>query len=217
MTVHLQREVDRLKKEILALGALVEESVDKAVRAVTERDLDLAQEVIDSDSVIDETEVDVEEHCLQILALYQPVAGDLRFIVSVLKLNNDLERIGDLAVNVAETCQRMHELGQREIPFDFVELARRVSSMLERSLDALVHLDTALAWEVCAADSEVDILHRGVYRKVHDRIQQEPEAAERLLPTIALSRQLERIADHATNIAEDVIYLVDGRIHRHGM
>jgi phosphate transport system protein len=217
MTVHLQREVDRLKKEILALGAVVEESVDKAVRSVMERDLDLAQEVIDNDSVIDETEVDVEEHCLQILALYQPVAGDLRFIVSVLKLNNDLERIGDLAVNVAETCQRMHELGQREIPFDFPELARRVSSMLKRSLDALVHLDSALAREVCASDNEVDVLHRGVYRKVHDRIQQEPEAAERLLPTIALSRQLERIADHATNIAEDVIYLVEGRIHRHGM
>lgn len=214
--MHLQREIEKLKKRILILGALVEQRVDQAVRSVLERDMDLGQRVVEGDREVDEAEVDVEEECLQILALYQPVATDLRFIITVLKLNNDLERIGDLAVNIAQRSRRIVELGNAiESPFDFRGMATRVQSMLRRSLQALVNSDTELARQVCADDQAVDDLHREVYALVQERIKKDPARTDALIPWITLSRHLERIADHATNIAEDVLYSVEGRIRRH--
>ncbi len=212
METHLHREVDQLKSRVLELGGMIEQSVQKAVKAVTNRDQALAQSVIDGDELIDSMEVDVEEDCLQILALYQPVAGDLRFIVAVLKLNNDLERIGDLAVNIA---QRVKNVGIGEMPFDFRRMADRVQQMLKGALDALVNLDSQLAREVCASDQVVDNIHRGVYAAVYDGIRENPDNMESLIATLTIARHLERIADHATNIAEDVIYTVEGQIQRH--
>ena len=216
MSQHFQREIERLKKKILALSAVVEESVRRAIRSVEERDTCLAQRVIKTDVEIDQTEIDVEEECLKILALHQPVAIDLRFIVAVLKINNDLERIGDMAVNIAERAVFLSTQDKLDIPFKLRDMAEKAQSMLRRSLDALVNLDSALALEVCAADDEVDDLFRIMYDHVKDGVAKQPENADSLINILSVSRYLERIADHATNIAEDVIYMVDGEIVRHG-
>jgi phosphate transport system protein len=213
---HLHREVEQLKHRVLELGALVEESLQKAVAAVARRDVELARAVTEGDNVIDRMEVDIEEDCLQVLALYQPVATDLRFIVSVLKLNNDLERIGDLAVNIAKRGSRLAELPPTPMPFDFEGMSRKVQRMLAAALDALVNMDPDAAREVCAADTEVDNLHRDVYRRVQDGIMADPSRTPAYIPVLTIARHLERIADHATNIAEDVIYTVEGEISRHG-
>jgi phosphate transport system protein len=217
MQQHLHREVDQLKKRILELGAVVEENVYGAVRAITERDAALADEILEADKAVDQTEVDIEEDCLQVLALYQPVASDLRFIVAVLKLNNDLERIGDLAANLAHIAKRMAASEPTRAPFDVQEMAAKVQQMLKGALDALVNLDPSLARQVCAADEEVDALHRDVYSRVRERIEADPKETGALIRYITISRHLERIADHATNIAEDVLYTVEGKILRHMM
>lgn len=214
---HLRREVDRLKRKLLALSAYVEESVQRAVKAVSERDEKLAQRVIDTDFEIDEMEVDVEEDCLKILALYQPVAIDLRFIIAVLKINNDLERIGDLAVNIAERAVSLSKRDKINSPFDFQTMAERVQKMLQKALDALVNGDANLAREVLVCDDEIDEMNRQMYDSIKMGIRKDPENVDTLIQVLAISRNLERIADHTSNIAEDVIYMVDGDIIRHGM
>ncbi len=213
---HLRREVDRLKRKLLALSAYVEESVQRAVKAVSERDEKLAQRVIDTDFEIDEMEVDVEEDCLKILALHQPVAIDLRFIIAVLKINNDLERIGDLAVNIAERAVSLSKRDKINSPFDFQTMAERVQKMLQKALDALVNADAKLAREVLVSDDEIDEMNRQMYDSIKMGIRQDPANVDTLIQVLAISRNLERIADHTSNIAEDVIYMVDGDIIRHG-
>lgn len=213
---HLEKEIEKLKRKALGLSALVEESVHKAITCVETADVRLADQVIESDARIDEMEVDVEEECLKILALHQPVAVDLRYIVGVLKLNNDLERIADLAVNMAEQARPLAAAGAGGLPRTILEMSRAVESMLGNSLDALVNLDSNAAWGVCAADDAVDNLHRETYSTIKSEIQKDPAKADTLIHLLSVSRYLERIADHATNIAEDVIYLVDGDIVRHG-
>ncbi|HRU24771.1 MAG TPA: phosphate signaling complex protein PhoU [Candidatus Latescibacteria bacterium] len=215
MSGHLQREIENLKKKLLALGAFVEESVQKAVTAISERNAAAAREVIESDPEIDKMEIDIEEDCLKVLALHQPVAIDLRFIVAVLKINNDLERIGDLAVNIAERAAFLATQERVDIPFDFVGMASKAKTMLARSLDALINGDTELAHSVCAADDEVDQINREMYYQIQDGIRNSPEQMVCLLHLLSVSRHLERIADHATNIAEDVIYMIAGEIVRH--
>ena len=215
MSGHLQREIDNLKKKLLALGAFVEEDVQKAVTAISERNAAAAREVIESDPEIDKMEIDIEEDCLKVLALHQPVAIDLRFIVAVLKINNDLERIGDLAVNIAERAAFLATQERVDIPFDFVGMASKAKTMLARSLDALINGDTELAHSVCAADDEVDQINREMYYQIQDGIRNSPEQMVCLLHLLSVSRHLERIADHATNIAEDVIYMIAGEIVRH--
>jgi phosphate transport system protein len=213
---HLEKEIEKLKRKILGLSALVEENVHKAIASVETADVRMADQIIESDTRIDEMEVDVEEECLKILALHQPVAVDLRYIVGVLKLNADLERIADLAVNMAEQARPLAAAGARGLPSKIREMARAVESMLGNSLDALVNLDTNAAWGVCAADDAVDNLHRETYSTIKNEVQKDPSKADILIHHLSVSRYLERIADHATNIAEDVIYLVDGDIVRHG-
>jgi phosphate transport system protein len=215
MVMHLQREIERLKKDILHLSAVVEESAQRAVKALEERDGHLAKRVIENDYQIDRMEVEVEEECLKILALYQPVAIDLRYIVAILKINNDLERIGDLAVNIAERAAFLSTKERLDIPFDFSGMARKAQSMLRRSLDALIRMDANLARDVCASDDEVDAMNREMYVQVQKGIRQDPDRLERLIHVLSASRHLERIADHATNIAEDVIYMIEGEIVRH--
>jgi len=216
MTKHFERQIEKLKDMVLQLGARVEESVELAIRAIAHRDPELAREVIDGDQRIDALEVDVEEECLHTLALFQPLAADLRFVVSVVKINNDLERIADLAANLAE--QAIYIVEQPlvdDAPFDMDEESRRVRSMVKQSLDALVKKDPQIAEEVRHADRRVDAIHRAMYRKVKKAIREKPEDVEGLIAYLNISRHLERIADHAVNIADDVIYMVSGEIQRH--
>lgn len=215
MTIHLQREIDNLKKLILALGADVEENVHKAVKSLETRDSQLAETIVASDEVIDEQEVFLEEECLKVLALHQPVAIDLRFVIAVLKINNDLERIADLAVNIAERALFLNTQPKISIPFDFSTMVDKTKTMLRRSLDALVRMDTDMAHRVLMSDDEVDEINKEMYGQVQGGIRENPDQLESLIHYLSTSRHLERIADHATNIAEDVIYMVNGEIVRH--
>lgn len=216
MAKRFDKEIDKLKRKILGLSAIVEESFHKAISSLERGDEALAAEVVAADRRIDDLEVEVEEECLKILALYQPVAVDLRYIVVVLKLNNDLERIGDLAVNIAEQAGPLKNAGAGPLPRRIPEMVTCVDRMLAGALDSLVNMDANAAWQVCAADDRVDELHREVYAETKARLKKEPENVEALIHILSVSRYLERIADHATNIAEDVIYLIAGDIIRHG-
>lgn len=215
MSVHLQREIERVKKSILALCAIVEDQVQASVRALLERDVELAKVVEQRDHDIDHREVEVEEECLKILALHQPVAIDLRFIIAAMKINNDLERIGDLAVNIARKAESFAAEPAIPIAFDIAGMWDKTHAMLRDSLDALVNMDGALAAEVCRRDDEVDRIKREIRIGVEDQIRREPQNVRPLMRLLAVSRNLERIADCATNIAEDVIYMSQGKIVRH--
>ena len=215
MSVHFQREFDALKKHLLSLCAEVDQQVQLAVRALIDRDEELANEVRKKDLDIDNREVEIEEECLKILALYQPVAVDLRFIVAVLKINSDLERIGDLAVNIANKARTLAASPAVAIPFDLTGMSQKTQAMLRDSIDALVNLDTKLADDVCGRDDEVDRMKRDIRRRGEEMIAADPAQTKILMRLLAASRNLERIADLTTNIAEDVIYLVDGKIVRH--
>ncbi len=215
MSRHLQDEITKLKKGILHLGTIVEDSVRKAVRSMNTRDERLAKEVIAYDIHIDNKEVEIEEECLKILALHQPVATDLRFIIAILKINNDLERVGDLAVNVAERAAFLATQPPIDISFDFQTMARRAQDMLKKSLDSLVNFSADLAHDVCASDDEIDAMNRRVFLIVEEAIHAHPEHTESLIHVLSASRHIERIADHATNVAEDVIYMIEGQIIRH--
>jgi len=207
--------MEKLKERIVNLSARVEEDLHKAVSALLNRDSNLAQQVIDMDAKIDAMEVDIEEECLKNLALHQPVAKDLRFLVSVLKINSDIERIGDLSVNIAETALDLNLKRKIEPPFDLRRMVDLVKGMLEKSLDALLKESVDLAKEVLAEDEEVDEIHKNAYPIVTKHILDYPEAAESYIRMLSVSRYLERVADYATNIAEDVIYMVKGNIVRH--
>ncbi len=215
MFKHLQKDIDNLKNKVITMSGEIEDRVIKATLSIINRDEKLANVVIDADSDIDQMEVDIEEHCLKILALYQPVAIDLRFIIAVLKINNELERIGDIAVNIAERGAFLATCKEIEIPFDIKKMATKVESMLTRSIDALVHMDVTLAHRIRAEDDEVDEYNRAMYANIKEVIKKNPDHINCILHSISAGRHLERIADLATNIAEDVIYLVDAEIVRH--
>jgi len=211
----MKREIDRLKQMLMSLCEVVEENLRRAVKSIRQRDANLAKTVIEMDIEIDHMEVDMEEECLKILALYQPVAIDLRFIITALKINNDLERIGDLAVNLAEHSTFLAGHRQTDVPFDFEEMTEKTELMLRKSLDALVRMDSKLAYEVCADDDEIDTLDRQMQLMLQNAVHTRPEQTECLMHLRSASGHLERVADHATNIAEDVIYMIEGRIVRH--
>ena len=217
MAKHFHKELEKLKKRILSLGAMAEDRVRMAIKAIETRDTVIADKIISTDYEIDEMEVEIEEECLKILALHQPVAVDLRFITAVIKINNDLERIADEAVNIARGVSYLSREKQTfYFDFDFSQMVEKTQSMLKSSLDALVNLDTDLAVKVCILDDEVDEINGVVHRLVKDAIRDNPEQGEHLINLLLISRHLERIADHATNIAEEVIYLIEGEIIRHG-
>ncbi len=215
MEAHLQREIENLKKRILALCAEVETDLLAAVRAMERGDGGLARDVIEGESRTNAMEVDVEEECLKLLALYQPVAGDLRYIIAVLKINQDLERIGDLAVHIAERSLVLCDTPAPTLGFRLGLMSEKARAMLKQALDAFVNLDGNAARLVCAADGEVDNLNHEIYVQVRNAVMKEPALFDSLLQILSIGRHLERIADHATNIAEDVIYLAEGRIVRH--
>jgi phosphate transport system protein len=215
MKRHLQRELESLKKQILSLGAMVEERVRMAIQALEMRDAKAAEEIIEADNEIDVMEVEIEEECLKVLALHQPVAVDLRFIAAVIKINNDLERIGDEAANIAKRVVYISKRPPVSIPLDYGLMAEKTEIMLKESLDSLVNLDLDLAYKVVLADDEVDDMNVMHYDKVKDAIKAQPDRVGFLINFFQISRRLERIADHATNIAEEVIYMVEGEIPRH--
>ncbi len=215
MSKHIRREIAALKKEILGLGAAVEEILYKAVKSLEERDKALSEQVLEEDSAIDQMEVEIEEDCLKVLALHQPVAIDLRLIISILKINNDLERVGDLAVNIAERSAFLATREKIDIPLDFMKMADISRDMLKKSLDALVTEDPKIAHDVCGMDDEVDAINREMYMTIQEGIRSNPARLESLIHLLSVSRHLERIADLATNVAEDVIYMIEGEIVRH--
>ncbi len=212
---HLKKEIKTLKKRLLNMSALVEKRVAQATRSIVNRDAELAKRIVKSDYEVDEVEVEIEEECLKVLALHQPVAKDLRFIIAVLKINNDLERVGDLAVNIAERAIYLAGKPSSCMPFDFVGMATKVQMMLSGCIDALVNQDPREAQRIRAEDDEVDELNRQIYNLVKEKVAQSPEQIDCLLHSLSVGRHLERIADHATNIAEDVLYLVEAEIVRH--
>jgi phosphate transport system protein len=215
MKRHLQRELEALKKQILSLGAMAEERVRMAIEAFETRNRELARQIIEADNEIDDAEVEVEEECLKILALHQPVAVDLRFISAAIKINNDLERVGDEAVNIAERVENISRRIPVDVPFEYGAMAEKSEAMLQKSLDALVNLDADLAYKVCLSDDEVDNINREIYDKIKEVIKVHPDRVGYLINLLFIARHLERIADHATNIAEEVIYMVEGEIPRH--
>ncbi len=217
MATQLQREIGNLKKSILTLSALVEDNLRRAFEATERRDEALATEAIERDFPIDVMEVDVEEDCLKALALYQPVAGDLRFIVTTIKINTTLERVGDLAVNIAERARELAGLDQPVMAFDMTGMAGKAQRMVASALDALVRSDAGLARAVLLADDEVDDLDREMTARLHEVVREHPEWFEPVMQLLQISRFIERVADHATSIAEDVIYMVEGEIPRHSV
>ncbi len=215
MAKHLEKELERLKKMIYALSARVDESLELAVKSIQEKDIDLARKVIANDQAIDELEVEVEEECLKTLALYQPVAIDLRFIIAVMKMNNDLERIGDLAADIAKNGLALDSLSTSRIPLDLHQMSYLAKTIVRKSLDALVEIDSFLAREVLKDDEEINAMKAEMKAEILAALQKEPEHAESLITLLAITQRLERIGDHACNIAEDVIYMAEAEIIRH--
>jgi phosphate transport system protein len=216
MAKHFLRELERIKRMILSVGAMVESRVRDIKTAINTFDADISDWVIKSDYQIDEIEVEVEEECLKIMALHQPVAVDLRFLVAVIKINNDLERIGDQTVNIAQRIKTITRQKQSTFIFDCSVMAEKTESMLKMSLDALVNFDIDKALKVLTLDDEVDDLKNEAYELIRKTISQHPEDVEYLINLMLISRHLERMADHATNIAEEVVYMIEGEIVRHG-
>lgn len=213
---HFVHAFAELQEMITDLSARVEDAVYHAIQAATNHDLAAAQSIIAADAVIDELEIRIEEECLKLLALYQPVAGDLRQVITVLKINNELERAGDLAVNIAERIPDMARYHKADIEkFDFADMVKRTCEMLKKALDALAYHNIATATEVIDSDDAVDLLHHDNYGRAREMMIRHPTESGYYMDCLTVSRCLERIADIATNIAEDVIYLESGKIVRH--
>lgn len=215
MSKHLQRDLEAVEHRLLAQSSIVEEMIRQASQALHDASPALAEQVIARENQVDEREVHIEEDCLKILALHQPVAVDLRRTAAILKINNDLERIADLAVNIAERAVALSEFPTFVVPAALDRMARLAIAMVQQSLDAFVRLDVQIARHVCSRDDDVDTLNREVIDEIYDIVRQQPHLIEPVLHFFSASRHVERIADHATNIAEDVIYLVEGEIARH--
>jgi phosphate transport system protein len=218
MSGHFQKELGRIKQMVLSLGMMVEERAQMVKKAIDTLDGELARQIIGKDYEIDQMEIDVEEECLKALALYQPVAVDLRFLVAVIKINNDLERIGDEAVNIAERVAFLSKQMPVPFPFDYTDMVEKAQEMLKKSLDSLVNMDLNTAYSVLTMDDAVDRNNREAYDAIKDAMKKLPEGNGMgcLVNMMFIARHLERIADHATNIAEEVIYMIEGEIVRHG-
>jgi len=215
MPKRLQRDIEKIKKMVLSVGAMVEERLRMSIKAIETWDAGLAEDIIRRDYEIDELEIEVEEECLKILALHQPVAVDLRFIIATIKINSELERIGDEAVNIANRVRNISKRRKLDLSFDFTIMAEKAATMLRLSLDALVNLDQDLAFKVLTLDDEVDLMHREIYDRIKEAMSQNPNYVGYLINLYTTSRHLERVGDHSTNIAEEVIYLIEGEIIRH--
>jgi phosphate transport system protein len=215
MQRHFHEELEALKQTLLAMGGLVEDQIRRVMKALLERDDAMAQEVIERDRQVNSYDVEVDEQCVSLLALYQPAAGDLRFITTAMKIVTDLERIGDQAVNIAQRVLELNREPQLKPYIDLPRMAEKAQRMVKESLDAFVARDTALARQVCGEDSEVDLLKEQIFRELLTFMMEDPRTIPRAIRLILISRFMERVADHATNIGEMVVYLVEGKMVRH--
>jgi len=215
MERHLDQDLDRIRQELLRMAGLVEAMIGDAMQALLQRDWDKASGVIIADKGIDVLEKEIDEACHTVLVRHQPTAVDLRFLVAVMKINNDLERMGDSAVNIAEAVEVLNQEPPLKPYIDLPRMAEKVREMVRHSLDAFVARDTRTAISVCAADDEIDGFYHQLFRELLTYMIEDPKNVSRALHLLLISRNLERIADHATNIAEDVIYYVEGRDIRH--
>ncbi len=208
-------ELTKLNKKLLTMSAMVEERVRKAAQIIESKDREMIQALILSDYEVDDLEIEIEEDCLKILALHQPVAKDLRFLITVIKINSELERIADIAVNIARRVQNISKFKHAgAVSYDFSKMSEKAVLMLKKSIDALIGGDAALARSLFVDDDEVDALKDRCYEDIKIRIKNDPEHPGYHINTFLLGRHLERIADRAVNIAEEVIYLVEGTITR---
>jgi len=215
MERRLDQDLDRVRQALLKMGGMVEGMVAKATQALLDRNNQLCTEVIEGDNQVDQMEIEIDEACHLILGTKQPTAVDLRFLVAVMKINSDLERIGDSAVNIAQSVEQLNEQPTLKPYIDLPHLSQLVQDMVRKSLDAFVRRDTELATEVCQSDDAVDGLYKQIFRELLTYMIEDPKTVSRALHLLLISRNMERIADHATNIAEDVIYYVEGRDIRH--
>jgi phosphate transport system protein len=215
MSRHFHDELEALKQTLLAMGGLVEDQIRHAMQALVDRDDALASEVIERDRQVNAYDVEVDAQCVELLALHQPAAGDLRFITTAMKIVTDLERIGDQAVNIAQRVIELNAEPQLKPYIDLPRMAERAQAMVKESLDAFVARDTELARRVRAEDDEVDALKEQIFRELLTFMMEDPRSIPRAIRLILISRCMERVADHATNIAEMVIYLVEGKMVRH--
>jgi phosphate transport system protein len=212
---HFHEELDGLKQTLLAMGALVEDQIRRVMRALVDRDDSLAQSVIERDREVNTYDVEVDEKCVELLALHQPAAGDLRFLTTAMKIVTDLERIGDQAVNIAQRVRELNLEPQLKPYIDLPRMAELAQAMVTESLDAFVARDTELARRVCGEDAAVDALNHQIFRELLTFMMEDPKTIPRAIRLILISRFLERVADHATNIAEMVIFMVDSKMVRH--
>lgn len=212
---HFIGELEELQSKLLEMAGLVESAVHRSVLALAERDPALAREVMDSEPRVNRLEIEIDDLAVRLLALRQPMARDLRFLTAAIKINSDLERMGDLGVNIAERALDLLAKPSIKPLIDIPQLARFAECMLRKSLDAFVHRDSSLAREVLRSDDAVDDLRDAIYRELIGFMERDPATVSRALDLIFIARNLERIADHATNIAEDVLFLVDGVDVRH--
>ena len=212
---HLDKDLLRLENRIAELGGLIVESTNRCIRCIETFDKTLTAEIVDNESVINEMEVDIEEDCLKILALHQPVAFDLRFIIVVLKVNNDLERMGDQALNIAERINFLSDLDRLVLDLDFNTMGAICRNMVEKSLEALKQRDVERAQEVVDMDDEVDALHSRNYRVLQKAMELDPKIVTTAISYLTISNNIERLADLATNIAEEIIFMEGGQVVRH--
>ena len=210
-----EEELKRLREEILYMGGLVEDQIQKAVKTLVDRDSDLAQVIIERDHEVNRLDVEIDDICIKLLALHQPAGRDLRFITTGLKITTDLERIGDMAVNICERALELNQEPQLKPYIDIPRMARVSQRMIRESLDAFVREDTDLALKVCKDDDEVDQLNAQIFRETLTFMLENAQTISRATKIASVSKYLERIADHATNIAEMVIFMVKGKSIRH--
>ena len=214
--IRFHQELDQLKDRILAMAGMAEQAIDLAVQAYTQRDPALCQRVMANESAINRAEREVDEFAIDLLAMQQPMAIDLRFILAVIKINADLERVGDQAVNIVQRVMNLVELPTCELPVDMPGMASQVRTMLHDALQAFSDGNTELAEHVLEADDEIDRINRETFANLSDFLRTHPSSAVQALDVMSVARNLERVADHATNIAEDVIFWICGSDVRHG-
>ena len=215
MERRLDQDLDRIRQLLLRMGGSVEEMVARSTQAVAERNAVLARDVIRKDREIDTLELEIDDACHSVLSRRQPIAGDLRFLVAVMKINSDLERIGDSAVNIAQSVEQLLALPPLDARIDLPHLSRLAQAMVRDGLDSFVRRDAQLARAVCARDDEVDSLYKQTFRELLDGMTADPRTVGPALHLLLIARNIERIGDHATNICEDVIYYVEGQDVRH--
>ncbi|MGH9559712.1 MAG: phosphate signaling complex protein PhoU [Bryobacteraceae bacterium] len=212
---HFVEELEQLKTKLLEMGSLVEAAIQRSISAVVQKDLGAAEEIFRNEARINQIEIDIDEFAINLLALHQPMAADLRLIVAALKINTDLERMGDLSVNIAQSAKSLSEVAAIKPMIDIPHIAGLVQSMVRKSLDSFVQRDADLARSVLASDDAVDSLRTACYHELVSFMEKEPRNIRQALDLLAVTRNLERIADHSTNIAEDVLFLVKGVDVRH--